>query len=209
MKKFCVFLFTLNAVFAVGQQRTMFEDYISNFRDVQADTVNRNDIIFGKQISDLWVRRYVMEKPDCECTKEGLWYRYASKIENDLFTIAFICKNCDIPSSIGSYPYQDMIMKVYSKNGKIIDSKIVSRAGDLWFYNYSGTWDPFILRVEQAAIPLNFWETHRNIPAPCEIETCIYTITEEGMIEKKLHSKEKGYIEWDIEHQKSRIVKGL
>ena len=163
-----------------------------NFREIQADTVSRNNFISGKEISKELVRCFVPDKDDGECSKKGVWYRYASKMEKSDFIIAIISKDCDITKA-GLYPYSDDILIVYSKEGKIIDYEVVSREGNAWHCYYSGTWEPLMLQVEQAFVE------NRNMRSqgalPCSINTYLYTMTSNGMIKKTILSeKEEGEI---------------
>ncbi|MDD2244523.1 MAG: hypothetical protein PHY69_10335 [Dysgonamonadaceae bacterium] len=196
-----------NAYAALSEKNATFENYISNFKLNITDTINNTYFRRQDQIIGDFIMRFITNKPDCECLNEGLWYRYMSKIENEDFVITFVSKDCDIPSSLGNYPYSDVILLVYSKKGEILDSKVISRGGDLWYCNYRGSNHPFKLIVEQASVPQMELEKRKNSPLPCEIKTYVYLITEKGKIEQKIISDEKGTILWDKKNNKSLIVK--
>ncbi|MFA6702975.1 MAG: hypothetical protein WCS06_09990 [Dysgonamonadaceae bacterium] len=129
MKKIIAFLCVQNTTIALGQQIEMFESYMINFREIQTDTVSKNNFMSGKEISKELVRWFVPDIHDCECSKKGVWYRYASKMEKNDFIIVIISKDCDITRP-GFYPYSDDILVLYSKEGKIIDYEVISREGD-------------------------------------------------------------------------------
>lgn len=68
---------------------------------------------------------------------------------------------------------------VYSKSGRMIDSKIISKSGDLWYYNLTGTIKPFQITVESATLTSS---DIKQSPYPCIINTNRYTINEAGKI---------------------------
>jgi hypothetical protein len=96
MKKIIAFLCVLNTTIVLGQPIEMFDSYMNNFREIQSDTVSKNDFMSGKEISKELAKYFVPDKYDCECAKKGVWYRYASKMEKSDFIIAIISKDCDI-----------------------------------------------------------------------------------------------------------------
>lgn len=207
MKKIIIFLFVLNINVLLSQEKTNFNKFLSNFEIIQADTISKADVWRPKlHIDKESVISFVTTENDCKCEEGMLWFRYEKMIEYDKYFIAFISKDCDTPRK-GYYPYNENMLFVYTKEGNIIDNKIISRYGDFWEYNLKGTRKPFELEVEQAYVPKEYWKSNTGYPVPCKIKTYIYSITEEGRIKQKLLSKEKGNIEWDVDNQKSFIVR--
>ena len=207
MKKAFVFLYVLNTAIASGQQIATFDSYIVNFREIQTDTVSKDNFMHDKEISKEFVECFVPAKKECECTEEGVSYRYASKVEKSDFIIAIISKVCDI-TKVGFYPYSDDILIVYSKEGKIIDHEVVSRRGDAWHCYYSGTWDPVRLQIKQASVKSRDMKSQGALL--CSIDTYFYTIDDDGKINKTvLSEKEEGEIKTivDQEGPKRLIVK--
>lgn len=195
-----------NAYAALRERESTFENYISKFGQNKTDTINNVDFGVHDEISGDFIKRFITDKPDCECSNEGLWYRFMSKIEKKDFIIAFAYKSCDIPSSPG-YPYSEIILIVYSPKGEIIDSKIISRGGDLWDSDLIGSITPFRLTVTQASIPQRDYEKIKNYPLRCKISTYEYSITEKGKIKQEFISKEQGTIVWDKKKNETVIVK--
>lgn len=206
-KIFILIVVISNIAIIFGQNAALFDSYISKFKEVQTDTIDNNYFRSQDEIDKEFIKFFITNKQDCKCVSESLWYQYAFKIEKKDFIIAFIYKNCDIPSSSGNYPYSDVILIVYSKKGEIIDTHVISRGGDLWQCNYSGSTDPFRLIVEQASTPKKEFEKRKNYPLPCEIRTSEFEITKEGQIKQTVVSERKGTIIWDKTTNKSLIVK--
>ncbi|MGE4567620.1 MAG: hypothetical protein AB7C90_00365 [Bacteroidales bacterium] len=99
-----------------------------------------------------------------------------------------------------------MILYIYTTKGTIVDSKVISRKGDMWEYTLTGTRTPFKLLVEQAAVPVNEWERSRDYPICCSVETSAWSISAEGKIEKQVLSVKSGAIAWDSTENRAVIV---
>lgn len=186
-----------NIAIIFGQNTNLFDSYISNFKEVQTDSVRSEYLWGGDYISKELVNLYIPNMQDYDYDNDnGLSLTYGSKISKKKFTIAFIHMSF-------YYPYGDNLIVVYSPTGEIIDSKVISRGGDTYDFNLQGSTEPFKINIEQANIP------HSGIgknPQSCEIITSEVVITKDGRIEQTVISKEKGSIIIDKENFRKRDI---
>jgi len=190
-----------------GQQQTDFEKYISNFEPILKDTICNTDLVPSRrEIDKLFVQRFLTKENDCECEKGTVWYRYQKVMKYGNFLVAFVNKDCDVPQK-GYYPFNENVLYVYTTKGKIVDSKVISRSGDMWQYTLTGTQVPFKLVIEQASEPINEWERKMSFPVECTVETSAWSISAEGLIEKQVLSVQNGVIRWDNSEKRRVIVK--
>ncbi len=206
MRTLIVFLWFLPIAVISGQQQTDFERYIANFEPMIRDTLcNAEMVPSRRQIDKAFVQRFLTRENDCECEKGTAWYRYQKVMSYGNYLVAFVNKDCDVPQK-GHYPFNENILYIYTTKGIIVDSKVISRTGDMWEYTLTGTQTPFKLLVEQAAVPVNEWERLIDYPIACSVETSAWSISAEGKIEKQVLSVKSGAIAWDSTELKSVII---
>lgn len=206
MRTLIFFLWFLPIAVVSGQQQPEFEKYISNFEPMLKETLSKPEMAPSRrQIDKAFVQRFLTRENDCECEKGTAWYRYQKVMSYGKYLVAFVNKDCDVPQN-GYYPFNENILYIYTTKGTIVDSKVISRKGDMWEYTLTGTRTPFKLLVEQAAVPVNEWERSRDYPIGCSVETSAWSISAEGKIEKQVLSVKSGAIAWDSTELKSVIV---
>ena len=206
MRTLIVFLWFLPIAVISGQQHTEFEKYISNFEPMLKETLSKPEMAPSRrQIDKAFVQRFLINENDCECEKGTAWYRYQKVMSYGNYLVAFVNKDCDVPQK-GHYPFNENILYIYTTKGRIVDSKVISRTGDMWEYTLTGTRTPFRVIVEQASVTVNEWERLIDYPIACSVETSAWSISAEGKIEKQVLSVKSGAIAWDSTENRAVIV---
>ncbi len=206
MKKVIVLfiLLTSNILITQGQNKTLFDSYLSNFKSVETDILTENDFSFDSSevLSKDFVNQFISNIPECECEKEGLAYFPLFKIEKENFIITFVSKLCEMVLSEDIPYYNEKLLLVYSPQGKLIDNISISKEQAYQFFNYGGTWQPFNLLVKHALAQPND-VIRESPPYLCKYDTYQYAINPEGKIEKKLLTEnEQGIVIWENETMK-------
>lgn len=206
MRTLIVFLWFLPIAVVSGQQQPEFEKYISNFEPMLKETLCKAEMVPSRrQIDKAFVQRFLTRENDCECEKGTAWYRYQKVMSYGNYLVAFVNKDCDVPQK-GHYPFNENILYIYTTKGRIVDSKVISRTGDMWEYTLTGTRTPFRVIVEQASVTVNEWERLIDYPIACSVETSAWSISAEGKIEKQVLSVKSGAIAWDSTENRAVIV---
>jgi len=191
-------------------QTLLFKDYISAFPNITTDSIHTTDFLsikwdIGNCIKSPIVNQYVL-KNDCGCDPKELRYYYGKKIVLDNYIIVLMYKHCYSPKYVG-YPYQENLIITYTKSGKVIDSKPVTRTGDPWCFNLTGTVKPFKLVVEQAtAVSDDAIRNGGNI-IKSTINTYSYTIDKNGFIVQVFLKNRDGGMYYDKVSNSVIIVK--
>lgn len=187
---------------AIGQTSADFKSYIAAFKIINKDSITRSNL----QHKSLILLSSIIDQYSCNYNKEELKYRSKGKIVTKNFNILFLCVNSCCIHTTDTPDYKEILM-VYNKKGKLIDHKVIGCWGDLWYFNYSGTREPFNLIIDQATASKEEFEKKESIPLSCQVETYRYSITEKGKIEKKEISKGSGEIAWNKEKLGIMLVK--
>jgi len=137
-------------------KRVSFRTYLKMFsawRGAQInDSLPNGNMIMSaagnKFMDDNCVARYIPKDFDCECESKNIHYAPEYIIEQPSFIVAFLQKVCG--KTVDEYwPYNDLVMITYSKDGDLIDNKIIGRSGDMWNYCVGGTLTPLKVNVNQ------------------------------------------------------------
>lgn len=210
MKKilFCFCLLFISM--ATFSQTLLFKDYISAFPNITTDSIHTTDFLSIKWninncIKSPIVNQYVL-KDDCGCNPNQLRYYYGKKIVLDNYIIVLMYKHCDLVKYVG-YPYQENLIITYTKSGKVIDSKPVTRKGDPWCFNLTGTVKPFKLVVEQATAVSDDAIINGGHITKSTINTYSYTIDKNGFIVQVFLKNRDGGMYVDKASNSLRIVK--
>lgn len=188
MKKLFILLLIWSILPVIAQSNKDFNNYISHFmpceqKEFNAYFFNKDSVEMNKNT----VSNYLPKKLNCNCTKKGLWYRYGRRIPSNKYVIVFVAKLCDIPH-IYKYPYDEEVLLVYSKLGKLIDFATVSHGSDIHAVEFSGIIHPLKLIVEQGV--MNNPNDMNKVESPhCTIQIYEYTIGDNGKINKRIVQK--------------------
>lgn len=200
MKKVALFIIAIIISSTGFSQTDSFVNYLRMFGSIEGNTIRKEHFDLKKIDLDSCVKtnivsQYITKESDCRCKKDELRYFCRKKIDYNNYIIALLYKDCDVATK-NNYPYDENMIIVYSKSGRMIDSKIISKSGDLWYYNLTGTIKPFQITVESATL------TNSDIkqsPYPCIINTNRYTINEAGKIMQEQIGSKNGTVIWDQE----------
>ncbi|MDD3160846.1 MAG: hypothetical protein PHX49_02835 [Bacteroidales bacterium] len=201
MKKvaLCIIAFIISST---GFSKTdAFVDYLSMFGSIEGNAIRKEhfklkQLDFDSCLKKSIVSQYITKESDCRCKKDELRYFCRKKIDYNNYIIALLYKHCDIATK-NNYPYDENMIIVYSKSGKMIDSKIISKSGDLWLYNLTGTTKPFQITVESSTLTYSEITQFPFPSTPCTINTLRYTINEVGKIVQEQIGSKKGSVIWD------------
>ncbi|RNC63671.1 hypothetical protein D7D25_15295 [Proteiniphilum sp. X52] len=80
MKKIIIFLFVLNINVLLSQEKIDFDEFLSKFEIIQADTISKADVWCPRlHINKESVISFVTTENDCKCEEGMLWFRYEKK----------------------------------------------------------------------------------------------------------------------------------
>jgi hypothetical protein len=135
---------------AVKSKRVSFRNYLKLFATWKSASINDSlsTANVKNYMDDNCVQRYIPKDLDCKCELKSLHYAPQYIINGTNYIITFLLKVCDKPSD-DYWPYNDLVMITYSKDGDVIDHKIIARSGDVWSYQIGGALAPLNINVSQ------------------------------------------------------------
>lgn len=186
----------LNSAVQIEHDTLSFSSFRKHFAPWSRDEI-KEDFLFGSKHLDYSIATRIMApyrffiplEKDCGCEDGELYYFPAFYLEQKNYIIMTMNCVCDVPN-VG-FPYDDTMLVTYRPDGTIIDSRVIARSGDVWFYFCGGTVSPFNLKVLQGTIILGSSRFPSAIPNKCEVVEKKYTCTEDGFF------KEETVREWN------------
>ena len=181
---------------------SLFEEYISLFPDLKSDSITTGAFMEGPYLQrDAYIPRAFatlfneMTAEDCESC-ERIDYNHGYKLLKDSVYIVFLTKVCDHHvTKIGHFPYVSDAIATYTKSGKLIDCRDITKSGDLWSYKLKGgTVKDMSVTVRQGYIKKEDINRH---PVPLKVIQTIYHILPDGHITSEYVDTKHITMHWD------------
>lgn len=207
MKHLILIIISFLTLSCKGQNQE-FVTYLSNFRSVELPlTVDRktyNTIFYpnknNHEIIETLVKKFVC-KDSTNCSVNSAEYRYDYGVKFFLGDYQVVLVHKQKYEGVTSYDFDlsEVILIVYSKLGKILSSQSISKDNDGWISSTQLTRTN--IEVQQIKI-LEFNKPEMS----CEIETKVYKIAKDGIINNiRTEPIKKGIVFWDEQIEDFRL----
>ena len=141
---------------------------------------------YEPEIDNFYFSLFLPYDDECKCEARQIVYRPCCKIERANYYIVSFNGVCDIPR-VDCYPYDDNILAIYDKTGRMIDFAIVGTVSDAEAYKIY----PLENDNEIAYTQYVFKASEHLYDGDCDVATYKVTIDEDGKIDKCLIREEK------------------
>jgi len=206
--KHLIFLIISFFTLSCKGQNQEFVTYLSNFRSVELPlTIDRKtygSVFYPNQsnheIIEALVKKFVCQD-SINCAIDPTEYRYDYGVKFFLgnYQVVLVHKQKYEGTTSYDFDLSEVILVVYSKQGKILSSESISKDNDGWISSTQVTKEN--VEVQQIKI-LEFNKPEMS----CEIETKVYQVTQDGII-KNIHTApiKKGVVVWDEQIEDFRL----
>ena len=189
-------------------QNQEFVTYLSNFKSVELPlTVDRqtyNTIFYpsknNHEIIETLIKKFVCkDSTNCSVNSSEYRYDYGVKFVLGDYHVVLVHKQKYEGTTSYDFDLSEVILIVYSKQGKILSSQSISKDNDGWISSTQVTREN--IEVQQIKI------LESNKPEmSCEIETKVYQIAQNGII-NNIHTEpiKKGIVIWDEQIEDFRL----
>ena len=207
MKHLILIIISFLTLSSKGQNQE-FSTYLSNFRSVQLPlTVDRktyNTIFYpnknNHEIIETLVKKFVCkDSTNCSVNSTEYRYDYGVKFVLDDYQVVLVHKQNYEGTTSYDFDLSEVVIVVYSKQGKVLSLQSICKDNDGWISSTHIAREN--IEVQQIKI-LEFNKPEMS----CEIETKVYQIAQNGIINNiRTEPIKKGVVIWDEQIEEFRL----